>query len=64
MTPKTWCSAAATTASAPAPTIFAARSWPSVDWCRRYGILAEAATMKTIGVDDIAQKLDAVNQGP
>ncbi len=33
-------------------------------WCRRYNILAQAATMKTIGLDDIARKLDAVKQGP
>jgi predicted choloylglycine hydrolase len=34
-----------------------------VKWCRRYSILATAAAMKTIGIDDVAQKLDAVNQG-
>jgi hypothetical protein len=33
-------------------------------WCRRYDILAQAAAMKTIGIDDIARKLDAANQGP
>ncbi len=32
-------------------------------WCHRYDVLAGAATMKTIHLDDIARKLDAVNQG-
>ncbi len=33
-------------------------------WCSRYDILAKAAAMKTIGLDDIARKLDAASQGP
>ncbi len=35
-----------------------------VKWCRRYSILATAASMEKIGIDDLARKLDAVNQGP
>ena len=32
-------------------------------WSRRYNVLTQAAAMKTIGIDDVARKLDAVNQG-
>ncbi len=32
-------------------------------WSRRYDVLIQAAAMKTIGLDDVARKLDAANQG-
>ena len=32
-------------------------------WCRRYPILEKAQSMKTLGVDDVAKKLDEVNAG-
>jgi isopenicillin-N N-acyltransferase like protein len=32
-------------------------------WCRRYPILEKAQSMKTLGVDDVAKKLNQVNAG-
>ena len=43
---------------------FRSKELARLKWCRRYNILARAATMEKIGLDDMARKLDAVNQGP
>jgi isopenicillin-N N-acyltransferase like protein len=32
-------------------------------WCRRYPVLERAQSIKTLGVDDVAKKLDDVNAG-
>jgi isopenicillin-N N-acyltransferase like protein len=32
-------------------------------WCNRYPVLEKSQSMKTLGVDDVAKKLDQVNLG-